>query len=84
MLSVVIQSLKKSVIFLDTPFANHCLIYSDWAFEFTLHSSPARQDSARADSPEWDSLDHRSVCNKEIKFTLIYPLKPRFSVFCLY
>ena len=35
MLSVVIQALKKSVMFLCTPFENRCLIYSDWAFEIT-------------------------------------------------
>ena len=28
MLAVVIQAIKKSVIFLCTPFANRCLIYS--------------------------------------------------------
>ena len=50
MLSVVIQALKKSVMFLCTPFANRCLIYSDWAFEVTLHSSSARRDSPCADS----------------------------------
>ena len=33
MLSVVIKALKKSFIFLCTPFANRCSIYSDWAFE---------------------------------------------------
>ena len=38
MLSVVIQALKKSVMFLCTSFSNFCLIYSDWAFEITLHS----------------------------------------------
>ena len=57
--SVVIEALKKSVtciMFLSTPFANRCLIYSDWAFEVTLHSSSARQDSPCADSP-----DHHSV-----------------------
>ena len=53
----------KSVMFFCTPFANRCLIHSDWAFEITLHSSSARQDSPCADSP-----DHRSVCNKEVKF----------------
>ena len=58
-------------MFLCTPFANRCLIYSDWAFEITLHSSPARP---------WihpvqihlignrDSPDHRSVRNKEVNF----------------
>ena len=78
MLSVVIQALKKSVVFLCTPFANRCLIYSDWAFELevTLHRSSARRDSACADSsPDRDSgfgirdsPDHRSVRNKEVKF----------------
>ena len=55
MLSVVIQALKKSVMFLCTPFANRCLIYSDWAFEVTLHSSSARRDSPYADLPDRDS-----------------------------
>ena len=55
MLSVVIQALKKSVTFLCTPFADRCLIYSDWAFEVTLHSSSARRDSPCADSPDRDS-----------------------------
>ena len=50
-------------MFFCTPFANRCLIHSDWAFEITLHSSSARQDSPCADSP-----DHRSVRNKEVKF----------------
>ena len=59
---------NKSVTFLCTPFANRCLIYSDWAFEVTLHSSSARRDSPCVDSPERDSPDHRSVRNKEIKF----------------
>ena len=38
MLSVVIQALNKSVMFLCmlcAPFANCCLIYSGWAFEIT-------------------------------------------------
>ena len=30
MLSVVIEALKKSVMFLCTTFANGCLVYSDW------------------------------------------------------
>ena len=55
MLSVVIQALKKSVTFLCTPFADRCLIYSDWAFEVSLHSSSARRDSPCADSPYRDS-----------------------------
>ena len=50
MLSVIIQALKKSVTFLCTPLANRCLIYSDWAFEVTLHTNL----SARQDSPDLD------------------------------
>ena len=66
-------------MFLSTPFANRCLMYSDRAFEITLHSS-----SARRDSPCADSLDHRSVFNKEVKFIGIYSLGPKFSVRCPY
>ena len=55
MLSLVIRlSLKKLVMFLCVPLANRCLIYSDWAFEITLHSSSARRDSPCADSPDRD------------------------------
>ena len=79
MLSVVIQALKKSVMFLCIPFANSCLIYGDWAFEVTLHSSSARRDSHCTDSSY-----HRSVRNKEMKFIRIYYLGPRFSVRCPY
>ena len=70
MLSVVIQALKKSVKFLCAAFANRCLIYSDWGFEITLHSSSARRDSPCADSPDRESgsPDHRTVRNKEVKF----------------
>ena len=51
-------------------FRNRCWIYSDWAFEITLHSSSARRDSPCADSPDRESgsSDHRSVRNKEVKF----------------
>ena len=55
MLSVVIQALKKSVMFLCTPIANRCLIYNDWAFEIALHSSSARRDLPYADSPDRNS-----------------------------
>ena len=48
------SSLKKSDMFLCTPFANRYLIFSDWAFEMTLHSSSARRDSPCADSPDRD------------------------------
>ena len=55
MLSVVIQALKKLVMFLCTPFASRCLIHSDWALEVTLHSSSARRNSPCAVSPDRDS-----------------------------
>ena len=48
MLSVIIQALNKSVLFLCTPFANRCLIFSDWTFEITLKSTSGRRD----DSPD--------------------------------
>ena len=48
-------------MFLCTPFANRCWIYSDLAFEITLHST-----SARPDSP-----DHRSVRNKEAYMNIL-------------
>ena len=70
MLSVRSYSrLKKSVMFLSTPFANRCLIFSDWAFEITLHSSSARRDSPCADSPDRDSgsaPDHSSIVIKRL------------------
>ena len=43
MLSVVIQALKKPVMFLCmlcTPFANRCLVYGGWAFEITHNAYP--------------------------------------------
>ena len=73
MLSVVIQALKKSVMFLCTPFANSCLIYSDWAFEVTLHSSSARRDSPCTDSPDRDSCRiHLSTAVSVIKRLRLY------------
>ena len=45
MLSVVIETFKKSVMFLSTPFANRCLVY----YRVT------GQDSPCADSPDRDS-----------------------------
>ena len=47
MLSVVIHDLKKSVTFLCTPFANRCFIYSDWAFEVTLHQRSVRNKEVK-------------------------------------
>ena len=44
LLSEVTEAFKKSIMFLRTPVVNRCLIYSDWAFEITLHSSSARLD----------------------------------------
>ena len=69
MLSVVIQALKNSVMFLNTPFANSCLICKDWAFEITLqpywiHPVQIHLIGIR------DSPDHRRVCNKEVIISL--------------
>ena len=73
-------------MFLSTPFANRCLIYSDWAFE-----SPCIAHQPEGIHPVQihligipDSPDHRSVRTKEVKFTRIYSLGPRFSARCLY
>ena len=69
MLSVVIEAFKKSVMFLCTPFANRCLVYSHF---ITLHSSSARLDGIHPVHIQLigirDSPDHRSVRNKEVKF----------------
>ena len=46
MLSVVIEAFKKSVMFLCTPFANRCLVYSHWAlYHLALLISQTRRDS---------------------------------------
>ena len=73
MLSVVIETFKKSVMFISTPFANRCLVYSDWAlYQVTLHLliSQTRRDSKCADHLIGirDSPDHRSVRNKEVNY----------------
>ena len=85
MLSAVIQALKKSVMFLCTPFANRCLIYSDWAFE-----SPCIAHQPEGIHPVQihlmgirNSPDHCRVRNKEVKF-ICYSLGQRFSVRCPY
>ena len=39
-------------MFLCTPVGNRCMIYIDWTFKVTWHSSPARRDSPCADSPD--------------------------------
>ena len=53
-----------------TPFANFCLIYSDWAFEITLRSSSARLDQPCAvqihligvrDTPDNCSVRYREL-----------------------
>ena len=71
--SVVIQALKKSVMFLWHLLQINCLVYSDLSFEVTLHSSSARLDGIYPVQIHliWirDPRDHRSVRNKEIKFT---------------
>ena len=79
MISAVIEAFKYSVMFLCTPFANRCLVYSDWALYITLHTeltSHTRRDSPCVDSPDQDSGfgirdspdDHRSIGNKEVNF----------------
>ena len=69
MLSVVIEAFKKSIMLLCTPFANRCLVYSDWA---SYHL--AKLTGLDGIYPVqihligiWDSPDYRSVCNKEVK-----------------
>ena len=87
MLSVVIETFKKSVMLLCAPFANRCLVQSDWAlYHLAQLTSQTRRDSPYAESPDRDSgsPDHRSVRNKEVKFIRIYSLGPIFSVRCPY
>ena len=56
MLSVVIEAFKKSVMFLCAPFANRCLVYSDWAlYHLAWLTSQTRRDSPRADTTEQGS-----------------------------
>ena len=67
MLSVVIQALKKPVMFLCmlcTPFANRCLVYGGWAFEITHN----------AWVPKLSSPDKFIF---KFKFIWIYSLGPR-------
>ena len=72
MLSVVIEAFKKLVMFLCTSLQINCLVYGDWAFEVTLHSSSARLDGIYPVQIHligiWNSPDHYSVCYKEVKF----------------
>ena len=69
MLSVVIQALKRSFMFLCTPFANRRLIYSDG-----LLNSPCVAHQPDGIHPLQihltgirDTSDQRSVLNKEVK-----------------
>ena len=88
MLSVVIEASKKLVMFLCTPFANYLFPWyvATWAFEVTLHTSSARLDGIYPMQIHligiWNSPDHYSVCDKEVKFIWIY--SPRVSVRCPY
>ena len=75
MLSVVIdRSLQKvgcsSVHLLQI----NCLVYGDWAFEVTLHSSSARLNGIYPVQIHLigirNSPDHYSIRNKEVKFIL--------------
>ena len=74
-------------MFLCTPFANHCW-YTATGLYITLHSPSARLDGIHRMQIHligiWDSPDHHSVHNKEVKFVWIYSLGPRFSVRCPY
>ena len=49
-----------------------CLAYSHWAFEVTLHSFSARPDGIYPVQIHligiYDSADHYSIHNKEVKF----------------
>ena len=89
-LSVVIETFKNSFMFPCTPFANRCLVYSDWAlydfYQLAQLIRQTRRDSHCADSPDRDSGFTRSLqCpKKEVKFIRIYSLWPRFSVRCPY
>ena len=70
MLSVVIQALKKSALFLCTPFANRRLIYSDGLLNspYVAHL-PDRTHSVQIHLIGiLDTPDHRSVRKKEVKF----------------
>ena len=70
MLSLVIRALKMLGMFLCVPFANRCLIYSDWAVE-----SPCTAHQPDGIHPVQihligirDSPDQSNVRNKEVKF----------------
>ena len=74
MLSAVIEAFKESVTFLSTPFANRCLVYSDWGL-YHLAKLSARLDGIHPVQIHligiWDLTDNRSVLNKEVnEFTL--------------
>ena len=67
----------------------NCWVFGDWAFEVTLHSSSARLDGIYPSVQIqligiWNSPDHYSIRNEEVKVIGIYSLGPRFSVRCLY
>ena len=70
MLSVVIQALKKSVMFLCTPFANRRLIYSDGLLNSPcIAHQPDRIHSVQIQLIGiLDTPDHHSVRRKEVKF----------------
>ena len=70
MLSLVIRALKMLGMFLCVPFANRCLIYSDWAVE-----SPCTAHQPDGIHPVQihligirDSPDQSNVRNKDVKF----------------
>ena len=64
------EAFKKLVMFL---LQINCLVYGNWAFEITLHSSSARQDGIYPSVQIHligirNSPDHYSVHNKEVYF----------------
>ena len=70
-LSVVIEVFKKAVKILCTPFANRCLVCSDWALYQLAYLSSTRLDGIHPEQIYLigigDSPDHRNVRNKEVK-----------------
>ena len=72
MLFVVIEAFKKSAMFLCTPYANRCW-YKATGLHIILHRSLTSLDGIHPVQIHLievrDSPEHRSVLNKENKFT---------------
>ena len=94
MLSVVIEAFKKSgTVYVPLYTFSKSLfgMQQPWTatgLYITLHSSSAKLDRIFPVQIHligiWDSPDHRSVRNKEVKFIWIYSLGLRFRVRCPY